>query len=317
MGPSLLITGASGFVGTRLLKRIAAGETDIPASTHIHTLSRNAPRSMPRSHPGGISFHSCDLTNTDGCQRTILEMKPAPSSVLHLAGLANPRTAQSHPAYARAANASATRNLLSALADRGKPARFLLASTAAVYGKDAASPEGFIQEGTRARARTAYGWSKRIAERAARACNAPGLDIIIARPYNHAGPGQELGYVIPDLAHALQASRRENRPMLTGNLWPKRDLLHVDDVLDAYLLLLEKGEAGRTYDVASGEAVSIQTILEGLAARLGDPPSIEVDETRTRPGEAPRIAGDPTALMALGWAPKYSLDQLLDAVVEA
>ena len=81
--------------------------------------------------------------------------------------------------------------------------------------------------------------------------------------------------------------------------------------------MLEKGEAGRTYDVASGEAVSIQTILEGLAARLGDPPSIEVDETRTRPGEAPRIAGDPTALMALGWAPKYSLDQLLDAVVEA
>ncbi|MFT6715041.1 MAG: GDP-4-dehydro-6-deoxy-D-mannose reductase [Planctomycetota bacterium] len=139
---------------------------------------------------------------------------------------------------------------------------------------------------------------------------------MIARPYNHAGPGQELGYVIPDLANALQTARKENRPMLTGNLWPKRDLLHVDDVLDAYLLLLEKGEPGRTYDVASGEAVSIQTILEGLAERLGDPPSIEVDETRTRPGEAPRIAGDPSSLVALGWSPKYNLDQLLDAALK-
>jgi GDP-4-dehydro-6-deoxy-D-mannose reductase len=201
------------------------------------------------------------------------------------------------------------------LADRGVKTRVLVASTAAVYGKRAASPTGFIPEGTRAQARTAYGWSKRLSERVARACQAPNLDIMIARPYNHAGPGQELGYVIPDLAAEIMASRREERPMRTGNLWPKRDLLHVDDVLDAYLLILEKGERGHTYDVASGVAVSIQTLLEGLASRIGDPPSIEVDESRTRPGEAPRIAGDPTSIRALGWKPKYTLDDLLDAAV--
>lgn len=103
--------------------------------------------------------------------------------------------------------------------------------------------------------------------------------------------------------------------MLTGNLWPERDLLHVDDVLDAYLLLLEKGKPGQTYDVSSGDAVSIQTLLDGLIQRIGAPIGFECDEARARPGEAARIAGDPSSLRALGWAPRFSVDDLLDAAV--
>jgi len=312
---ALLVTGASGFVGTRLLKRVAAGESLIPSNVHIHALSRSSPRIMPSGHPGGVTFHACDLTDVDATQRTLLGLSPAPTGVLHLAGLANPRVAQDHPFHARAANATGTRNLLAGLADRGHPARVLVASTAAVYGKNAADKNGFIAPGTRAQARTAYGWSKRLAERVARACIAPNLDIMIARPYNHAGPGQETGYVVPDLAVELTAARAECRAMLTGNLWPERDLLHVDDVLDAYLLLLEKGKPGQTYDVSSGDAVSIQTLLDGLIQRIGAPIGFECDEARARPGEAPRIAGDPSSLRALGWAPRFSVDDLLDAAV--
>jgi|FLOH01.1.fsa_nt_gi GDP-4-dehydro-6-deoxy-D-mannose reductase len=312
---ALLLTGASGFVGSRFLARVSAGETLLPPGVHIHALSRSAPNRMPSRHPGGVTFHACDLTDADATQRTLLSLSPAPTGVLHLAGLANPRVAQTHPFHAREANAGATRNLLAGLADRGKPARVLIASTAAVYGKAAALESGYIPEGTRAQAQSAYGWSKRLAERVARACYAPNLEIVIARPYNHAGPGQGLGYVLPDLVSELKEARRDGRPMRTGSLWPERDLLHVDDVLDAYLLLLEKGLHGRTYDISSGNAVPIQTLLEGLVERIGEPIGYEVNDAMTRSGEAIRIAGDATSLRALGWAPRFSLSDILDSVV--
>jgi GDP-4-dehydro-6-deoxy-D-mannose reductase len=168
-----------------------------------------------------------------------------------------------------------------------------LSSTAAVYGKEAVLGEadgaGRIPEGSRARSRTAYGWSKRLAERVTLGCTATGLETLVARPYNHAGPGQTAGYVVPDLAAEIRAALAEGRPARTGSLWPERDLLHLDDVIDAYLLLLERGEAGRIYDIARGEAVAIQAIYDGLVRRLGEPVGHEVDPAKARSGELNRI----------------------------
>jgi GDP-4-dehydro-6-deoxy-D-mannose reductase len=247
----------------------------------------------------------------------VLELDPAPDWVLHLGGLADPRAATRYPRQARSANAEGTRNLLRALADRSLPVRFLLTSTAAVYGQAALDPQGRIPAGTRPQTRTAYGWSKRLSERAALACRAPGLDVMVARPYNHAGGGQGPGYVVPDLVTELRAALAEGRPMRTGNRWPERDLLHVDDVIDAYLLLLERGAPRQVYDVARGSTCSVQEVLDGLVARLGAPVGFELDPVRARSGESPRIVGDARRLGALGWAPTRGLDVILDDAVAA
>ncbi len=315
---ALLLTGASGFVGSRLLGRFVAGELPALEGVHVHALSRTQPRHWPVR---GVSFHAIDLADREALGRLLIGLQPAPTWVLHLAGMADPRAAARVPRQAKAANAEVTRNLLEALADRGLPTRFLLASTAAVYGKHAVPGEndegGRIPEGSVARSRTAYGWSKRLAERATLACTAPGLERLVARPYNHAGPGQGLGYVVPDLAHELRRALAESRPARTGSLWPERDLLHVDEVIDAYLLLLQRGTPGRIYDIARGEAIPMQAIFDGLVQRLGAPLGHEVDEAKTRVGELRRIIGDPASLLALGWRPKRDLDAILDDALVA
>ena len=310
---ALLLTGASGFVGSRLLARFAAKELPALEGMHVHALSRTQPKHWPAP---GVDFHAVDLTDREAVGRLVLSLDPAPTWVLHLAGIADPREAARVPRQAKAANAETTRYLLEALADRGRPARFLLASTAAVYGKYVV-PEGGgrILEGSRARSRTAYGWSKRLAERVTLACGAPGLERFVARPYNHAGPGQGLGYVVPDLVDELRRALAEGRPARTGSLWPERDLLHVDDVIDAYLLLLERGESGRIYDIARGEAVAVQALYDGLVERLGPPVGHVIAEEKTRAGEVHRIVGDPASLFMIGWRPKLGLDAILDDAV--
>jgi len=314
--PTLLLTGASGFVGGRLLERLA-DPADLPhlAGMQVHALSRSEPRSWPQA---GVHWHPCDLTDPDGVQRVVFELDPAPTWVLHLGGLADPRTAAAHPRRARSVNAEGTRNLLVALAsvaDVSHPIRFLFSSTAAVYGQAALDAEGRIPAGTRPRTRTAYGWSKRLAERIALGWAPPSIEVMVARPYNHAGPGQGPGYVVPDFVAELRAALDEGRPMRTGNLWPERDLLHVDDVLDAYLLLLERGESGGIYDVARGETQPIQAIVDGLVDRLGAPVGFEHEPDRVRAGESPRIVGDASRLRELGWEPKLDLDAILDAAI--
>ena len=316
---TLLLTGASGFVGGRLLERLADPE-DLTrlAGMRVHCLSRKEPRTWPRA---GVTWTPCDLTDADAVQRAVFELDPAPTWILHLGGLADPRTAAAHPRRARSVNAEGTRNLLVALASVASvstspdPMRFLFSSTAAVYGQGALDAEGRIPAGTRPRTRTAYGWSKRLAERVALGWAPPGVDVMVARPYNHAGPGQGPGYVVPDLCADLRRALEEGRPMRTGNLWPERDLLHVDDVLDAYLLLLERGEPGGVYDVARGATQPIQAIVDGLVERLGEPVAIEPDQARVRDGESPRIVGDSSRLRALGWEPTRDLDAILDDAV--
>ena len=317
--PALLLTGASGFVGERLLERYRQGDLELlPKGTHVHAVARRTPRGWPQPH---VDFHRVDLVDQDAVERLVIGLNPAPTWVLHLAGMADPRRAARVPRQAKAANAESTRNLLVALAGRGLPTRFVLASTAAVYGKQAVDrgKDGLIAESSPARSRTAYGWSKRIAERFTQVFAAPGnaahIQAMIARPYNHCGPGQGPGYVVPDLVASIRASQASGEPVRTGSLWPERDFLHVDDVIDAYLLLLAQGQAGRTYDIARGEAWPVQRIFDGLVERLGPIPGQEVDAAKERAGEVPRIVGDASSLRELGWAPEHGLERILDDAV--
>lgn len=317
--PTLLLTGASGFVGSRLLERFVLGELPALAGAHVHAVSRHAPKAWPAPH---VDFHPIDLVDREHVDQLLMELRPAPTWVLHLAGMADPRRAARNPRQARAANAESTRNLLVSLANRGTPARFVLASTAAVYGKEVVDrgQDGRIPEGSPAKSRTAYGWSKRLAERFTRVFAGPraasNVCAMIARPYNHCGPGQGLGYVVPDLMAEILAAQQGERPAETGSLWPERDFLHVDDVIDAYLTLLEKGACGQIYDVARGESWPVQALFDGLVERLGPVPGQRVKPEKERAGEVRRIVGDAASLHALGWAPRLGLDRILDDAVQ-
>jgi GDP-4-dehydro-6-deoxy-D-mannose reductase len=292
-----LVTGAEGFVGRRLLARLlAAGPVD-----PLWAWARRPPALRdPR-----VRWQVVDLEDPRAALEAVLEARPA--HLYHLAAVASPPACAADPERAFRVNVGGT----AAVAEGARlcGSRLLLASSAQVYG-----PQGGRLAETRPLAATSvYGRTKRAAEGVVRRAGRGGLWAVVARSFNHSGPGQSADYVLPALVEQVRAALRSGGNVLTGNLYPRRDFLHVDDVLDAYRLLLERGAPGEAYNVCSGEGHSIDEALRGLQARLGaQGQRTRVDPGRARSGEAEELIGDPEKLSALGFAPAISFEALLD-----
>ncbi len=307
----LLITGATGFVGGRLLESLLRSGEEQPAAWPqgwtLGAMTRNCDTGHERGRAGNVEWLQADLLEPEGVQRVVSEWKP--DRVLHLAAMAHPGDCERNAQLAFEVHVEGTRAILSAL-EVGR-ARALVVSTAQVYGVPSAGP---LREDDELRAHSVYGLSKLEAERVALEFADRGLDVCIARPFNHSGRGQSRRYVLPALAAGLIRAARSGDVMPCGNLAPKRDFLHVDDVLDAYGLLLERCPRGQIVNVCSGRAVAIGDLLERLKQRLAPDVRCKTDPERVRSDDPPLIVGDPARLAALGWRASRSLDELLDEV---
>jgi GDP-4-dehydro-6-deoxy-D-mannose reductase len=191
--------------------------------------------------------------------------------------------------------------------------RVLLVSSAEVYG---AVPEAEqpISESRALCPASPYAASKAAAEMAALQAGAEGrIAVVIARSFNHTGPGQDLRFALPGFARQLAEIRagRGDAVLRVGNLDVWRDFLDVRDVVNAYLRLAERGVNQRAYNVCSGEAVRLGTLVERLVEYSGTGARVEVDAERFRPVDIPLLRGDSTRLRALGWKPRIPLDETL------
>ena len=141
--------------------------------------------------------------------------------------------------------------------------------------------------------------------------------VITVRPFNHIGPGQSPNFAVPALAKRIvEADKRKASTIPVGNLSARRDFTDVRDVVRAYRLLIETGEAGVVYNVCSGHDVSIREIADGLLALAGTRLEFETDPSLVRPVEVPVLRGDPGRLSAAtGWKPEIPLDQTLADVL--
>lgn len=310
LGPEvrLAITGAGGFVGRRLVARWL--ERDGPS---LLALARR-PRAelMPLRGHARHSLGIFDLGHEGALQAAFDRFEP--THVLHLAALSSPRACEAQPKRAFEANVELTKSVLEAAAAVG--AKVLFTSTSQVYGRG----QNPLSEEADCAPTGVYGQSKLAAEGELRASLERGVRALIARPFNHAGPGQSEDYALAAFAARLARGRGQSGRLSVGNLAARRDFLHVDDVLDAYELLLLRGQTGRIYNVCRGSSVELGELWRGLAARLGY--SAEELAQRTfeesflvRPGEPDEVFGAPTRLSALGFTPLRSIDRLLDDLV--
>jgi GDP-4-dehydro-6-deoxy-D-mannose reductase len=123
---------------------------------------------------------------------------------------------------------------------------------------------------------------------------------------------------MPSFARQLVAIARGDRPAVVdvGDLTPLRDFSHVEDVVDAYLLLVEQGVSGEVYNVCSGEGISIQQGLDLLQEIAGTRAEIHVDPARLRVTEIPWLVGDPGKIEKLGWRRRRTLRDALGDVLE-
>ncbi|TPQ33556.1 epimerase, partial [Burkholderia ubonensis] len=233
-----------------------------------------------------------------------------PDAVVHLAARAH--VARDEPSQTYAVNIVGTRNLLAALAglDR-RPSAVLLASSANIYGNSTA---GVIDETVAPAPANDYAVSKLAMEYAAKLW-ADRLPIVIARPFNYTGVGQDDAYLLPKLVshYASRAPR-----ISLGNLDVSRDFSDVRDVTAAYLKLLEAAPAGETFNVCSERAYSLKEVLAMLSRIAGYVIDVTIDPRFVRHNEVKRLSGSRDKLRrAVGELPVTPLDDTLRWMMDA
>lgn len=302
----ILITGISGFVGKYLAEYLRQVIPD--AKIHGTTF-----RGVPAEKVEGVQYHSIDLRERDRVNALIQEILP--DRIFHLAAYSFVPDSFANPWETIENNTKSQLNLFEACRVAKIQPQIVVASSAAVYGP-VRPDEVPLKETSPLRPTTPYGVSKITQDMLALQYTLTyNWHIVRARAFNHIGPGQIGDFVAP--AFALQIARieaGEQEPIIrVGDLSAKRDFTDVRDVVRAYHLMIEKGIAGEDYNIACGEAYSIQYILDELI-RLSVHKGIhvEVDETRLRPSGTPILQGDYTKLReATGWMPEIPFEQTL------
>ena len=309
----VLVTGADGFVGRRLVQALVDRGHEVTAACRPGW----APTAdwLP-GDAGRVRVVPLELADPDSVRAAVTDGADA---VAHLAAVSSTSDARRDPGRAWQVNAVGTALLVDALAERpdAKRTRVLMASSAEVYGMGSAARR---VETDPAQPVSVYAASKAGAEMAALAAwRRSGLRVIVARAFPHTGAGQPPQFVVPSFVARIKAARRSGaKTVPTGNLDPVRDLLDVRDVVGAYLALLDKGAPGEVYNVARGEGVAIRELLARLAALLQADVEPVPDPALTRNRDVPYLVGDPTKIeRATGWRPTITLDETLRGVVDA
>ncbi|MGR4870363.1 GDP-mannose 4,6-dehydratase [Variovorax sp. LARHSF232] len=260
----ILLTGAGGFTGQPFAEMAMAGGHEV----------------VPLR---------ADLTDAEALATEVKAARP--QAVVHLAAISF--VGHTHEDAFYAVNAVGTTNLLDALAQLETPPRIvLLASSANVYGNTEQSP---IVETQPPAPVNHYAMSKLAMELMARTYM-DRLSIVITRPFNYTGPGQDPNFVVPKLA----AHFARGLPTIAlGNLQVEREFNDVHMVCHAYLQLLEHGVAGETYNVCSGQPYRLQEVIDIFSRLSGRSVQVSVNPSLVRPNEVHRLCGSPEKLNAL------------------
>lgn len=284
----VLVTGSRGFVGPWLLAHLSENgdeAVELPETT--------------------------DVTMAEAVAEAVTAAEP--DAICHLAAQSSVSRSWADPTGTFMVNALGTLNVCAGAARLARRPRVLLVSSSEVYGK--VKPQELpVGEDRPMAPTTPYAASKAAAEMVAlQSWLGEGLEVVRARAFNHTGPGQPEGFVVPDLAaQVVKAARGQLDRVTTGNLEVSRDIIDVRDVVRAYRALLVHGRPGEVYNVCRGEAVMISDLLARLMQLARADVPVWADPARARPADVPVQVGDPSRIKALcGWAPELTLDQTL------
>ena len=303
----VLITGIAGFAGSHLAELLVKNRNQV-FGTRLPGESLDNIRPISRS----LHLSVCDITRYDRLFRMIKRIRP--DRIYHLAAQSSVGKSFSEPRKTIGDNVRGTLNLLESVRNLKKPIRVLVVGSSDIYGK-VRPHEVPITEEKPLLPVSPYGLSKAACDLLAyQYFESYRVSVVRARAFNHTGPRQSAGFVIPDFASQIAQIEADLLPPVikVGNLSSRRDLSDVRDVVKAYASLMRKGKPGQAYNICSRQAYRIRDVLTSLLALSKKRIKVEVDKDKYRPAEIPILLGDNSRTRkATGWKPRIPLEKTL------
>jgi UDP-glucose 4-epimerase len=304
MRKTVFVTGGAGFIGPHLVQRLLADGNRVVSFDNYATGSA---RNLPAGDE--LQVVEGDLRDREGLAAALRQA--APDAVMHLAAIHYIPYCNQHPDEAMDVNVGGTFNLLEAAKDVGV-SRIVMASSAAVYPiQDHACREDEPTGPT-----DIYGATKVALEALGQSFAAEtGVPVTSARFFNVYGPGETNPHVIPDILAQLDG----DEPVRLGNMTPKRDYVHVNDVADALMALLAHEHAEhRSFNIGTGTEHSVADLIEVLSGLLGRDVAVVSEAGRRRRLDRQHLLSDISRIRdEVGWEPKVALaDGLRELLTE-
>lgn len=308
MSRTALVTGVNGFVGHHLARELVEQGWQVTGLGKDETADQDLAGFLAQ-------YIRCDLTDYE-------EVKGIPlkgvSALINLAGLAAVGPSFEQPDLYMRVNTGVLESLCRSVAEQASETRIISISSGAVY--KSGQPMPLTESSQLDPTSSPYAKSKIAMEDLARKYRDEGLDCVVARPFNHIGPGQDQGFLLPDLYAKVKAAHCSGGNVMVGNLTTRRDYTDVRDVAKAYVALAGQEVLSEgTYNVCSGRSLSGEEVLSLLIQALGyDHLTTTVDEKLFRPSDAPDLFGDNSRLRnETGWQPSIPIEKTVEDFIKS
>jgi GDP-4-dehydro-6-deoxy-D-mannose reductase len=279
LGRSVLVTGSNGFAGGYLIPRLAG------LGSMVHGIDI---REYPRFQ--GYTYHHCDLLEQDRLVQCIEQIRP--DYVFHLASQSSVGSSWQHEWHTIEVNIKTTYNLLNILNNISHPVKLLLVSSGEVYGNLGVRK---AVESDNLRPMNPYSSSKAMMEMVTHKFQNTNINYVIARAYNHTGPGRPDTFFEASVAKQFANAKNTKTKSIilkVGNIDNIRDYSDVRDVVDKYLLIACQGNVGQAYNVCSGVGIALREIISMIEEISNIRADVQVETTRLRKNDISFLVGD-------------------------
>ncbi|WP_353949012.1 GDP-mannose 4,6-dehydratase [Sporolactobacillus sp. Y61] len=304
---NILITGAHGFIAKHLASKLKASHHKVILTSHTHFTHEQTCNMVIKM----------DLLDLNEIMKVINKIKP--DVIMHLAAQSSIPRSWKDPMETVRVNTLGTTNIILAAGILHLKTKMIIVGSSEEYGSTAVK-KTLLVENDPCFPQNPYAVSKLAAEQLGTQMSKKyQLNIVFLRPFNHFGPGQKIGFVISDFCSQIAKIEQNLLPpeMIVGNVLSYRDFLALPDVIDAYYLAIEKDLPNGVYNISSGKAVSIQSILMRLLKLSRKAIRIKKGKFHDRTAEINSFAGDSTKFRRVtGWNPTRSINEYLKVTLD-